>query len=65
VQEKGDTEWNLNWLKEDTAAVERTKNIPTNFKAEKEDTFFISLRLLRKMGFLRHVPRVGHVGNVR
>jgi len=62
---KGDTEWNLNRLKEDTAAVKRTKNIPTNFRAEKEDTFFISLRVLRKMGFLSHVARMRYVGNAR
>jgi len=65
VQENGDTEWNLNGLKADTAAVKRTKNIPMKFRVEKEDTFFISLRLLRKMRFLSHVARMGYVRNAR
>ena len=49
-RKNGDTEWNLNGLKVDTAAVKRTKNIPTIFRAEKENTFFISLLLLKENG---------------
>jgi hypothetical protein len=40
-RKNGDTEWNLNGLKADTAVVKRAKNIPTIFRVEKEDTFFI------------------------